>query len=711
LSSYFESPNLFIVGDEKQAIYRFQGASLENFLYFKNKFPTAQMIRLDENYRSHQSILDVSHALAEPLPGDKSQRPRLLSKGGGTKGAIDIISYQTEVDESVGLASLIEQEINNGRPPKEIAVLVRTNKEITDIGRILRDAALLVTLFQDEDVLNDPDVAKLFLLLRSVNDPSNDTLLAETLFIDFLELDPMKVIQVLHELKTNKKKVVEVIDAFPQFADNYKKWITLSKNASALEVVTSILTDSNLREHLLSETDSIEKMALLSTLYQEIATRQTHNKDVSLQVFLKDIDTLEEHGVKLSFASRLRKENTVSVMTAHKSKGLEWETVIIPHAVAGKWGSKRSMSDFRLPYPLGTTMQSGQEEDERRLFYVALTRAKERVVITHSNIGVDGRELVPTQFIEELPAELVTRSVGTEVGPSAPLMGALVKKVSRENTLWDEEYLKQTFLEQGLNATALNNYIECPWKYFFKNLVRVPEIMEKHQMYGTAIHFALSDMTNSLRMDKKFSEADLYKAFVSCLDKQPLTEKDYKEVKAKGKMVLEAFWKSEKDSWHKEALSEFNIPGVHLTLPTGEDILLRGRLDKVDLLGKEPASVAQEVCVVDFKTGRPKTRNEILGETKSATGNEKRQLDFYRLLLDLYNNGKYTMTGGSIVFTEPDEKGRIKKETFDIGPEDAEKIKELTTRVAEEILTLKFWDTECGDKDCEFCKLRKILVA
>jgi len=710
LSSYFDSPNLFIVGDEKQAIYRFQGASLENFLYFNNKFPTAKLIRLDENYRSHQIILDASHALAEPLPGDKALRPRLLSKGKKSKGSIDIISYQTEVDESVGLVDILQKEISKGRLPKEISILVRTNKEISDIGRILRDASLPVTLFQDEDVLNDPDVAKLFILMRSINDPLNDALLGETLFIDFLGLNPIEVIRNLHALRTNKKNTIDILDTFPTFKDQYTKWVTLSKNASALEVVTSILSDSNLREHLLLETNSIEKMALLSTLYQEIATRQSHYKDITLSVFLKDIDTLAEHKVKLSFASRLRKENTISVMTAHKSKGLEWETVVIPHAVAGKWGSKGAINDFRLPYPLGTTMQSGHEEDERRLFYVALTRAKEHVVITNSHLSADGRELIPTQFIEELPSELVNFIEGTEVGPTAPLLGALAKKVAQENTLWDEEYLKETFLEQGLNATALNNYIECPWKYFFKNLIRLPEVMEKHQMYGNAIHFALGEMTNALRLNKKFTEADLYKTFLISLDKQPLTEKDYKESATKGKAVLKAFWASEREAWHKEALTEYNIPGVHIELETGEAILLRGRLDKVDLLDKEPASVAQRVCVIDFKTGRSKSRNEILGETKSSNGNEKRQLDFYRLLLDLYQNGKYTMTGGTIIFTEPDEKGRIKKETFDMTAEDSKDVRELTKKVADEILNLAFWDKDCKDKDCEFCNLRKILI-
>ncbi|MES2214177.1 MAG: ATP-dependent helicase, partial [Patescibacteria group bacterium] len=540
LSAYFDEPNLFIVGDEKQAIYRFQGASLENFLYFKHKFPTAKLIYLDENYRSHQSILDASHALAEPLPGDKELRPKLLSKGGAARGSIEVISYPTEIDEAEGIVRCIKEELEKGTEAREISILVRTNREISDIGRHLRNAGVPVTLFQDEDVLADPDVAKLMLLLRSVNDPENETLLAQTLFIDFLGLDPVEVTKALHEARNEKKPIIDIISAFPEFSENFSKWVTLGKNRSALEVVTAILDDSKLVEHLLTLPDSVEKMALLSTLYQEIATRQAHKKDQSIENFLADIDTLEEHGAKLSFASRVRKENTVSVMTAHKSKGLEWKVVSIPHVVSGRWGSKRSNLDFRLPYPLGSAHQSGKEEDERRLFFVALTRAKEKVMITYSASAQDGKELVPSQFIEELPKELLDVKQGEDVGASAPLLGALARRSSQENTLWDRDYLRETFLDQGMNATALNNYLECPWKYFFKNLIRIPDTMEKHQMYGNAVHFGLSEMTNTLRQGKPFELEDLIDSFLVCLSKQPLTKKDFEDSKKKGKVVLEA---------------------------------------------------------------------------------------------------------------------------------------------------------------------------
>lgn len=704
LSTYFDNPNLFIVGDEKQAIYRFQGASLENFLYFKNKFPSAKLIYLDENYRSHQSILDASHILAEPLPGDKALRPKLLAKGESKKGIIKVVSYQNEMDEALGIADTIRNEIEKGTPPEEIAVLVRTNREISDLGRYLISAGIPTTLFQDDDVLADPDIGKLMLLLKSIADPGNDTLLAEVLFIDFLNLDPIAVTKALSERNAKKQSMLDLIDQFPAFAEKFKPWITLAKNRNAIEVLTAVLADSGLVERLLAKENSIEKISLLSALYQEIGSRQAHRRDMALEDFLNDVETLKEHNARLAFSSRMRKEKTVGVMTAHRSKGLEWNTVIIPHAVSGKWGSKRSMLTFRLPFPLGSSHQSGKEEDERRLFYVAITRAKEHIVITHSMHSVDGSELVLSQFVEELPEELITKVQGSEAGGPASLLGNLARRISKENTLWDKDYLKETFLEQGLSATALNNYIDCPWKYFFKNLICIPDMPGKPQMYGTAVHEALSAMTAALRKGVKFTEKDLSDRFEAALDKQPLSKDDFEEARKKGNAVLKALWKSERDTWYTNALSEFNISGVHIELPTGEPILLKGRLDKVDLLTEKL------VAVTDFKTGKVKTRNDILGATKSSIGREKRQLDFYRLLLDLYDNGKYEMVKGSILFTEPDEKGHIIKHEFDITPEDSENVKRETMRVADEIINLSFWEKDCTDKNCEFCNLRKTLI-
>jgi DNA helicase-2/ATP-dependent DNA helicase PcrA len=705
LASYFENPNLFIVGDEKQAIYRFQGASLENFLYFKNKFPTAKLIYLDENYRSTQAILDLSHALAEVLPGDKNLRPRLMARSVREPGSVNVVAYKTERDECEGIIDLVQKVIAEGADPEEIAILTRTNRETTELGQSLLARGVKTNLFQDEDVLEDSDMAKLLLLLSAVADPTNEKLLGEILFVDFLSIDPIEATKMLRRAYAERSSLLDILkESDSVFSKKFSGWVTLARNESALDAFTTIVGESGITERLLALPESIQKMALLSALYQEIASRQAHKRELTLTNFLTDIETLREHGGRLSFSARLPKEGSVSVMTAHKSKGLEWQTVIIPHVVDGVWGNKRAMLNFRLPFPLGSAHQSGKEEDERRLFYVALTRARENIIITHAHMRMDGREQVVSRFVEELPKDLIARSEGQTTKDGDEILSRIERERSRERTVWDKEYLRAVFMEQGLGATSLNNYIECPWKYFFENLVCIPKLPNKSQMYGTAVHDALSYLTNALRVGREVSFEEFNEAFVKCLRRQPLSEQEYQEALKKGRDMLKIFWKEKLPTWHKNSFAEFKINGVFVPLGETDRVLLRGRLDKLEIHGE------REVRVVDYKTGSPKTRNELLGKTQNATGAEKRQLDFYRLLLELYEKGKFEMTRGAILFTEPDDRGRVQEEEFEMSHEDAENIEREIIRVTGEIMNFTFWDTKCHDPECEYCKLRSVLI-
>jgi CRISPR/Cas system-associated exonuclease Cas4 (RecB family) len=135
-----------------------------------------------------------------------------------------------------------------------------------------------------------------------------------------------------------------------------------------------------------------------------------------------------------------------------------------------------------------------------------------------------------------------------------------------------------------------------------------------------------------------------------------------------------------------------------------DETRLTGNLDKIEIQND-----ANEVVVIDYKTGRVKSRNEIEGDTKNADGNYKRQLVFYNLLLNGYMNGKYKMVSGEIDFIEPDDKGRCKKEPFVIGKEEIAELEALIKKVVDEILNLSFWDKRCGDKKCEFCQLRDLM--
>ena len=268
-------------------------------------------------------------------------------------------------------------------------------------------------------------------------------------------------------------------------------------------------------------------------------------------------------------------------------------------------------------------------------------------------------------------------------------------------------FSKEIIEEEGLSASALNNYLECPWKYFYQNLLRIPRARKPYLLYGEAMHKALDRFINK-RNQEVVTHNFLIEAFEQEIYRLPLPKKETETLLARGKEAL--------SGWIKEneipagARSEYKIthanlaPGVHLS----------GKLDRVDNME------SGKVHVVDYKTGVPKSRNEIMGTTPrllrqkkdsdlpagKAGGNYYRQLLFYKLLLWLHEGGKYKFESGEINFLEPNDSGKFKKEMFtDITDAEVDELKQTILRVANEIRNFSFKDKVCNNKDCECCRL------
>ncbi|MDO8510100.1 MAG: PD-(D/E)XK nuclease family protein, partial [bacterium] len=283
------------------------------------------------------------------------------------------------------------------------------------------------------------------------------------------------------------------------------------------------------------------------------------------------------------------------------------------------------------------------------------------------------------------------------LGLKSPLVGPKIE---------DEEYLRGLFLEQGLSVTALNNYLTCPWRYFFTNLIRIPEVPSKFQLYGTAVHEALRD-SFSRSSGKKPSKKIFLELFSNYLKKKPLNREDYAECLKKGIKSLGGYFDRYAANWQRPVITEFKIAGVFVPIRTAEgekNILLKGVLDKLELLS------GNAVNVVDYKTSKPKTRNEISGLTKNSDGSYKRQLVFYKLLLESYEKGKYSMTSAEIDFTESDPKGEYRKERFLIEQSEVAALRGVIEKTAYEIYSFAFWGNECSKPLCEYCRLRKSFI-
>jgi DNA helicase-2/ATP-dependent DNA helicase PcrA len=685
LSNFHPNPNLFIVGDEKQAIFRFQGASLENFLYFKKIYPGAVLINLEENYRSTQSILDASHSLIENN-ATTIEHVRLAAKAQAGKEPVSIHEFSNTDAEHAFVAREIEKKIKAGTKPEEIAVLYRNNSDAFAMGYALEKAAVPFRVESDNDILKDEEIRKLLLIFESINDLAHEEYLVKVLFIDFFKLNPLDVYKAVQAAKNEKRKLYEVAgEAFPDIAAQLSSWASLAHNKPFLEVFEVVVRESGFLAHTLTSENSFDHLATLEAFFTEVRDLAGARKEYYLKEFITHLERVREHGI-LTRSTGIKKEG-VRLMTAHKSKGLEFDYVYIIGAYDGHWGNKSQRTYFHIPLT-GASGAAGID-DERRLFYVALTRARMAVTITYALSGSEGREQLPAQFIGEIKNDLKTcKSHDEKVLITEQL--AAVPKTEIDN----KAYLQSLFLEQGLAPTGLNNYLSCPWRYFFVNLIRIPQAQTKHQMYGTAVHATLETFFKKYRVEEDMSKEDFLKLFEFNLNKLPLTPTDYKDTLKKGKESLSGYFETYKKAWPRNLVTEYNVSGVHLETPIGT-LLIKGKLDKIEIIHD------QVVHVVDYKTGKK--------QNKEKMEDYHRQLVFYKLLLDLDDKKKYEMKSGELDFVEPDDKGKYKKVKFEIEEKEVNELKELIKKTSEEIFNLSFWNSTCDEKDCEFCALGKLM--
>ncbi|MDP3953825.1 MAG: ATP-dependent DNA helicase [bacterium] len=711
IANFHSSPNVFIVGDEKQAIYRFQGASSENFSYFKKLYPQAKTIALEDNYRSTQAILDSAHNI---IQGPVSLRAN--SKNHNEKPSI--YSFSSPEKEHYFIAQDIKNKIGEGLEPGEIAVLVRDNKDMMPLADAMARLGLMFTEEADINILKDADIKKFLMLLKAIKNYGEAGSLIEAMHLDFLKIVPLDIYKIAETARANRINPYDIIRSEKSlisagvedtgsmlgFYKNISHWKTYSKNHTLEELLEEVMRGSGFMADVLSGQSYIrlEKVRILFDKVKEFVER---NKNISLDDFFDNLDTLKEHNIRIGGNISFADANSVRIMTAHRSKGREFGHVYVASAHDGHWGNKRSFEILHLPesvFMKGTSVgrSNDKNQDERNLFYVALTRAKHKAILTYSREGLGGRQQLPSQFINEIEGLSQVLS-SDEYEKKFDASGFLFLPKSQKGPgIKDKDFISSIFAKRGISVTSLNNYLKCPWRYFYTNLVEIPKAKTKHQMYGTAVHASLKRFFDSYGAGQPMDKKKLLEVFKESLDKEPLNEQDYAESLKKGDASLAGYFDNYNGKWTGNVLNELRIKGVQLS----PGVVINGQIDKLEI------SNDGSVGVVDYKTSKPKSRNDIEGKTASSGGDYKRQLVFYNLLLNNYDKGKYKMSSGQIDFVEPDAKGKYKKEIFEIAPREVKDLEASVIKMADEILNLKFWDGRCDDRNCEFCLLREMMV-
>jgi len=712
LSSYWGTEaNVFVVGDPNQSIFRFQGASKENVREFQKQFPKHTRIILNQNYRSTPTLLNAAAGIIKETPLKHTVKYKSLP--------LKVAKFTSPIFEDEFIADTIKRKIKNGAKAKDFAVITIDNADIENLVNLFKSKGLPYRLENGVNILSTPLISqfiKIISLITSFQDKVNDLDLFIVLNYPYFKLNPLSILKIsrfAHE--RNESLMDTLLDAHPEIDDDVinifhqlLSWNSKATNHTLPEMFQIIFQESGLLDYILTLPQSILELNRFSTLFNDVKQQSEAFPGLDLFGYVINLQTMKDNGIKLEEQELINNKNAITLTTAYKAKGQEWKTVIIYRFVDSHWSNRNTKQNIKLPPGILALEESDKEDktsEERRVFYVALTRAKKNLYLTGSTQYPKSKKMIfPAMFLDEIPGDTYKY---IKVGKYAKNMANIQKNlmaISTSPTIHDgeNEYLKEIIKDISLSPTSLNKYLECHYKFKLDNLYRIPRTTPPAMNFGTAVHSALQLLYNDLKNNEKVESKETFiKDFSSSLRHQILSEADFKNYLEKGQKVLSAYYDNYKDTFAPALFIEKDFGKSLTSQIVLDDIILTGKVDRIDLTSKEE----KHVRFIDYKTGQTKTRNDIEGLTQNSEGEYKRQLVFYQLLADLDRSFGYKVIQTELQFIEPDKNGKFHQERFNIQKEEVEDLKKVIKKTMSNIRSFNFDRTE-NKKHCERCDFR-----
>jgi DNA helicase-2/ATP-dependent DNA helicase PcrA len=743
LVSYWEKPNVFVVGDDDQSIYRFQGANIENMEQFAGNYQNDLLtVILTSNYRSTQPILNISKSLIDrneerlvkKIPGlskelfSSNEKIRCLSH-------LPLIrEYETQRQEMIGIVKQVESLLAQGVLPGRIGIIYKENKYGEELSKYLKQQNIPAYSKRDLNILELPLAQKVVLLLRYLASElyipySGDEMLFEILHFDWFGIPPIEIARLSMEVADKRygdkatsirgllyeKANAPVRDLFATgIHEGLKKasaiiedLLSAVPNNTLQTLFETLIRKAGILDAVMQSPDKFWQLQVLTRLFDFIKEETHRDAFLTLQQLVDLVELMQKEDIRLSLKEVSGSDKGVNLMTAHGSKGLEFEYVFLAGCNAASWEKKRKPGGgYKLPDTMfGSQPVSSDEEELRRLFYVALTRAEQHLYISYSKFKTDGRELEPSMFIaeiqdaQELPLEKVV--IDEPVLASFAQL-AFTESEAPEIEKMESEHIDRILEKFSMNVTALNNYLKCPLEFYYKNLIRIPSPKNEATEFGSAVHHALEKLFRKMvesGKEKFPGKQDFISDFEWYMNRhrESFTKEQFERRMEYGHEVLGNYYDTYINQFNKIVSIELNIRNVVI-----QGVPLKGKLDKLEFDGKS-------VNVVDYKTGDPdKALSKLKGPSdKDPNGGDYwRQAVFYKLLVDHYPSRDWKAVSSEFDFIEPDKKKKYRKEKVAITPADMATVTRQVLDTWEKIQAREFY-TGCGKEDCHWCNFVK----
>lgn len=719
-----DRPNIFIVGDDNQAIYSFQGADISNILNFSSTYPNAETIVLTENYRSTQAVLDSARTIIQQGDDRLEQRLDHITKQLNSRSSAEsvqprLVELSSAASERAWIVDQIVTTIDRGTPANQIAVLFHHHRDIESILPYFSTKGVAVRYERRDNVLELAPIVmleKVGRLIVALADSHHDTangLLPEILSHPAWAIPASTLWKLSTTAYDQRRRWLDVMESFPELTDLRSWIIELVADASLTpleHMIDRIIgvpgydqTDfvSPLYDYFFNPTDRgdhpddflrfIEALRIVRT--RLIDYRPTEPS--TLASFVSFIDLHRRIGDRIQLVTLSgQTDSAVQLMTAHGAKGLEFDTVFVANVTDTEWGERVRSRPRLISYPDNLLLAAEEQSlNERlRLFYVALTRARHQLTISYSVTDDKQRTTLPASFLlaSGLAATPVDQASDLRVVGSTATIEWYQSVITPPSDL--RTALAPRLESYRLSASHLNAFIDVryggPQYFLVSQLLRFPRAGNPHTSYGLAVHRTLEQAhTHFVVHGVAKPIEDSLIDFQTSLGTFRLEQIDYDAYLQKGNDELSAYLSGRVGSFSKRQKPELDFSHQQSTFG---DVHLTGSLDLADIDTSEKL-----ITVYDYKTGRPAT------SWQGRTDNEKiklykyrQQLLFYKLLVEQSRDyGSYSVRRGVLDFVEPLASGQLSQLEAEFTSDEFERFTALVQAIWRHITTLDMPDT------------------
>ncbi len=610
--------NITVVGDDDQSIYRFRGSSVSNIIQFKQRFPKTKIVTLINNYRSTQEILDKSYKLIQNNNPDRLEvkeklDKKLISVRKKRGEKINLIYRERAEDEAEEVSKTIENLIKEKNYDyKDIAILVRANDHAENFVQALERKKIPYQFLGPGRLFHQEEIKDLIAYLKVLYNFEDSVSLYRVLNMKIFNFDGVEIATLLN---LGKKKNYTLFESLQRLDEVYlkedtkeklgniykmiKRHLNLINRETAGQILYYFLNDSGLINKIINyKSVSDEEIAKnIARFFDKLKTYEVEHETASVYKIVDWIELSMQMGESpLTAGSDWGENNAVNILTVHSSKGLEFPVVFLVNLVSQRFPTRERAEKIPIPqFFIKEILPSGDYhlEEERRLFYVGLTRAKDLLFVTAANYYGEGkRERKLSPFLYELLGE---DDLEEKLKP------VLYKKDDLQLSLlsWEskadkkkEEIISNKLTVNYLSYSQIQTFDLCPLHYKLKYILKIPTPQSAPQSFGTSVHAVLRDYYQNWKAGNKIQLNQIDELLIKNWVNEGYSSKIHeKKSFEKAKQIIFNYLK---DNFNKNNLPlELEYPFTfHL-----KDIRIGGRIDRIDRIDNN------KIEIIDYKTG------------------------------------------------------------------------------------------------------------